>query len=387
MYYNKNTHKMLYRPLPEEMLKYARSDTHYLLYIYDCLRNELLQKSGANQNLLRAVLQRSNVVALQKYEKEGYDAEQGTGPSGWAYLKAKWKHPMTSQQFAVFKALHQWRDHTAREEDESLRYVLPNHMLFALVERMPTDSAGVIGCCNPCPPLVRMNAQAIAVIIQKAKIGALTAATAGLTLTATTDRVDSANKLDRPVSLVPVKPKVATVPSKKAKRVKETVDPIVFDLDKVNQARTAALAAIAKSSSSLFGENGLSATSIVASDDEKAPLELVEKIKASLKLTLPFEGLKVKAVKVEQQTPIPQVTTAPPPAASSAAPMDAEKEESKEPEELLYVPPEERSTKKRKEADERADDVVVLRETLRRKKKKSKNKSKQAETTTAENRE
>ena len=26
------------RPLPEEMLKYAREDTHYLLYIYDCLR-------------------------------------------------------------------------------------------------------------------------------------------------------------------------------------------------------------------------------------------------------------------------------------------------------------------------------------------------------------
>jgi len=26
------------RPLPEEMLKYAREDTHYLLHIYDKLR-------------------------------------------------------------------------------------------------------------------------------------------------------------------------------------------------------------------------------------------------------------------------------------------------------------------------------------------------------------
>ncbi len=26
------------RPLPEEMLKYAREDTHYLLFIYDKLR-------------------------------------------------------------------------------------------------------------------------------------------------------------------------------------------------------------------------------------------------------------------------------------------------------------------------------------------------------------
>lgn len=26
------------RPLPEELLVYARMDTHYLLYIYDCLK-------------------------------------------------------------------------------------------------------------------------------------------------------------------------------------------------------------------------------------------------------------------------------------------------------------------------------------------------------------
>jgi exosome complex exonuclease RRP6 len=31
------------------MLKYAREDTHYLLYIYDCLRQQLLEK-GAKQN-------------------------------------------------------------------------------------------------------------------------------------------------------------------------------------------------------------------------------------------------------------------------------------------------------------------------------------------------
>ena len=30
------------RPLSEEMLKYAREDTHYLLYVYDMLRLELI---------------------------------------------------------------------------------------------------------------------------------------------------------------------------------------------------------------------------------------------------------------------------------------------------------------------------------------------------------
>lgn len=38
------------RPIPEEMLKYAREDTHYLLYIYDMQLQELLDK-GMKANL------------------------------------------------------------------------------------------------------------------------------------------------------------------------------------------------------------------------------------------------------------------------------------------------------------------------------------------------
>ena len=30
------------RRIPEDMLKYAREDTHYLLFIYDCMRKDLL---------------------------------------------------------------------------------------------------------------------------------------------------------------------------------------------------------------------------------------------------------------------------------------------------------------------------------------------------------
>ncbi|RUS26800.1 ribonuclease H-like domain-containing protein [Jimgerdemannia flammicorona] len=158
------------RPLPTEMLKYARSDTHYLLYIYDCMRNELLQKSNQNHNLLRATLQRSQLTALRRYEKEGYDHEHGEGSNGWRWHLTKNHRTFNSQQFAVYKAIHAWRDQAAREEDESIMYVLPNHMLFTLSERMPTDSAGVIGCCNPCPPMVRMYASDLGVLISRAKL-------------------------------------------------------------------------------------------------------------------------------------------------------------------------------------------------------------------------
>ena len=47
------------RPLPLEMLTYAREDTHYLLYIYDVLRNQLIQRSNEMKNLLRSVYTKS----------------------------------------------------------------------------------------------------------------------------------------------------------------------------------------------------------------------------------------------------------------------------------------------------------------------------------------
>lgn len=53
---------LIFRPLPEEMINYARDDTHYLLYIYDCMKNELLDKGNLEKNLLLSVYQRSKLV-------------------------------------------------------------------------------------------------------------------------------------------------------------------------------------------------------------------------------------------------------------------------------------------------------------------------------------
>lgn len=52
------------RPLPEEMMQYAREDTHYLLYIFDQMRNELLEKANGQECLLRAVFSESTQICL-----------------------------------------------------------------------------------------------------------------------------------------------------------------------------------------------------------------------------------------------------------------------------------------------------------------------------------
>ena len=54
-----------YRPLPAELMKYAREDTHYLIYIYHCMKQELLARGNDQKNLLHSVLQRSTEICAK----------------------------------------------------------------------------------------------------------------------------------------------------------------------------------------------------------------------------------------------------------------------------------------------------------------------------------
>ena len=56
------------RPLPEELIKYAREDTHYLLYIYDKMTNELLEQGNQQSNLVLSTIQRSTQVCARVSE-------------------------------------------------------------------------------------------------------------------------------------------------------------------------------------------------------------------------------------------------------------------------------------------------------------------------------
>lgn len=191
------------------MLDYARSDTHYLLFIYDNLRNALLDRSGSRSNtppepssrnskvaaaLLLEVLARSEETSLRVYEKEVYD-EGGSGPTGWDTLAKKWNRAFliatdveTTQRLEVYKAVHAWRDRVARLEDESTRlvsmlpnvtlifgsgfdtafcrYVLPNHYLFSIAQRPPTDLVSLHNLFPSVPPVLRTRGRELLDAIQ-----------------------------------------------------------------------------------------------------------------------------------------------------------------------------------------------------------------------------
>lgn len=154
-------------PIPEEMLHYARSDTHHLLAIYDHLRIALhayipteLAAGDAPptaDQLLGEVFQRSIQTASSVYELPHYSFQTGLGEGGWRsllrrnrveqeYLTAlaiptlpiKTGWGPGEHKLEVLRGLHHWRERISRETDESGPYILPNAALMILVEKPPT---------------------------------------------------------------------------------------------------------------------------------------------------------------------------------------------------------------------------------------------------------
>jgi exosome complex exonuclease RRP6 len=148
------------RPLPSELVKYARQDTHYLIHIYFRMRQELYDRGGGLEKE-HDVLQRSMEICLRRYEKELF-----TEASFYAIVRSA--PGLDNAQQTIVRALYKWRDAVARAEDESVKYVMPHHMILQIAESRPKHIQELIQLCTPVPKLVRRDAQTILKIIQDA---------------------------------------------------------------------------------------------------------------------------------------------------------------------------------------------------------------------------
>ncbi|KAF2634222.1 hypothetical protein P280DRAFT_439320 [Massarina eburnea CBS 473.64] len=160
------------RPLSPELLEYARADTHFLLFIKDNMRNELVERSDFNDptnNKVRDVLEKSKECALQRYEHPMYDFDLGQGGNGWHKQMMKTPVQFTPQQFAVFRAVHQWRDKLARIEDESPLFIMPNHAILSIGRAMPEDKAALFTVVQHVSHILRAHADELVPVITRAK--------------------------------------------------------------------------------------------------------------------------------------------------------------------------------------------------------------------------
>lgn len=152
-----------HRPLPQLAVDYARSDTHYLLYVYDCMKQDLASAAHGKDNLILSTCSNSANICKLKYNKPVFNED--------GYMNIFRSHSLlNNQQRYALRELYKWRDWTAREKDESTGYLLPNHMLLQMAQSIPRDVQGIFACCNPVPQGVKEHVLELHAIILKARL-------------------------------------------------------------------------------------------------------------------------------------------------------------------------------------------------------------------------
>lgn len=154
------------------MFYYARSDTHYLLYIYDMMRNELAELSAQDSpegRPIDRVIKKSKEVALQRFENPFCDEETGAGNRGWYNTLLKSPTLYNGEQFAVYKAVHKWRDNVARQDDESTGFVMTQQVLSDIARIMPTDMKALWSLLESNARGLKVRLGELFEVIQKAR--------------------------------------------------------------------------------------------------------------------------------------------------------------------------------------------------------------------------
>ncbi len=117
------------RPLPEDMIRYAQKDTHYLIEIRNALADEL-RRAGrwaiAQEDFSRA----SQAYSWPRKEKL---------PPCWRISGAQ---DLPPQKAAILEKLCQLRDEMAQEKDQPLFKVLGNKTLLTLAQAAPQTREG-----------------------------------------------------------------------------------------------------------------------------------------------------------------------------------------------------------------------------------------------------
>ena len=122
------------RPLPEDMLKYAREDTHYLLYIYDVLRKKLIYKSSLkNEDIMTGLLltfKKSNEICLKQYTKPAVKSQE------YYQVLGRNMTVLNKRNVSILKIIYKFRDYVGRKLDLNPHHVLTNKNMFNLL-RLP----------------------------------------------------------------------------------------------------------------------------------------------------------------------------------------------------------------------------------------------------------
>lgn len=131
------------RPLPDESLKYAQMDTHFLPDLRDQLHSQL----KADGRLEEAAEVFQDVTRISARERE-FD------PDG--FWKIGRPAALTRRQMAMLRELYTLRDELARSEDQPEFKVFNNDAMIELARQNPRSYTDLFNISNLPPRVVRM---------------------------------------------------------------------------------------------------------------------------------------------------------------------------------------------------------------------------------------
>ena len=155
------------RPLTEGMLKYARNDTHFLLYIYDELRKNLILKSleneGGKQGIFmyyKLCIRHSSEICLQSYQKPIVKDK-----TYYQYIQMNISKPKV--ELGIIKETYIFRDYLGRLLDRDPKEILKKSMIFKLSKATEFTIDNLLTIINFDTPFLRYLNEYIEVIDAK----------------------------------------------------------------------------------------------------------------------------------------------------------------------------------------------------------------------------
>lgn len=114
------------RPLPQEMLEYAATDTRHLPALRDRLRDRLLEAGRL-------------AWAEEEFRIQEQTRWEAPDDDGRAYLQLKRTRDLGRRSLAALREMYEWREAVAQARDVATFRVLNNDELVAVAREMPTS--------------------------------------------------------------------------------------------------------------------------------------------------------------------------------------------------------------------------------------------------------
>lgn len=146
------------RPLPEDSLRYAQMDTHYLPALRDILYNELAERGHIDEALETF---QEMCVTIAPHDGRNFD------PDG--YWKIGQPNRLTSAEMGVLREVYYLREDIAREHDLPPFRIFSNQAMVDIARRMPNSNRELSRIHNLPPAQVRRYGDKILDAVQRGR--------------------------------------------------------------------------------------------------------------------------------------------------------------------------------------------------------------------------